>query len=283
MRRRRLPREEVFAYAVLGALAGYFVQNLFYFDTPATMLQLAVLMAWVASQERAVEDQQRRLVDQDAAQQPVDLNGLKSGALRWRATAGLWGRGAVSVTIVMLVGLSLYHLHYQPYQSAKTIMEALESQGTAPMAARLILAEKSFDTFPPLANLPRAVLFRQVAAEWDELSEEERIQAARLTIQETAKGLKTEPDNFHLMVGAVMVLRNDPENLPMVESLLERILEVAPERIQTHVLLAEHEFLQGNHQEANRIADEYVARVPGTESYFQQVVGKDQQNRLTPY
>ena len=43
---------EVLAYVVLGALSGYFIQNLFLFDTPSTMLQLALLMAWVANQER---------------------------------------------------------------------------------------------------------------------------------------------------------------------------------------------------------------------------------------
>ena len=58
LRRRRPPREEILAYTVLGALAGYFIQNLFYFDTPATMLQLTLLIAWVASQEGAREDQE---------------------------------------------------------------------------------------------------------------------------------------------------------------------------------------------------------------------------------
>ena len=36
VRRRRLPREDVLAYCILGGLSVYFVQNLFLFDTPAT-------------------------------------------------------------------------------------------------------------------------------------------------------------------------------------------------------------------------------------------------------
>ena len=47
---------EVLANVVLGALSGYFIQNLFLFDTPSTMLQLALLMAWVANQEREPAD-----------------------------------------------------------------------------------------------------------------------------------------------------------------------------------------------------------------------------------
>ena len=45
VRRRRPPGDEALAYAVLGAMAGYFVQNLFLFDTPATTLQWVLLVA----------------------------------------------------------------------------------------------------------------------------------------------------------------------------------------------------------------------------------------------
>ncbi len=52
VRKMRRRREEVLAYAILGALAGYWVQNLFLFDTPAMMLQWTLLLSWVAGQER---------------------------------------------------------------------------------------------------------------------------------------------------------------------------------------------------------------------------------------
>ncbi len=63
LRRRRRPKEEVLAYVVLGALSAYFIQNLFIFDTPSTMLQLALLMAWVANQEREPADQEPGQMD----------------------------------------------------------------------------------------------------------------------------------------------------------------------------------------------------------------------------
>ena len=53
VRRRREPRDEVLTYTILGALAGYFAQNLFLFDTPAMLLQWALLVSWVVSQEKA--------------------------------------------------------------------------------------------------------------------------------------------------------------------------------------------------------------------------------------
>ena len=79
-----------------------------------------------------------------------------------------------------------------------------------------------------------------------------------------------------------LVLRQDPATLPMVEPLLERIREIAPERVQTHVLLAEQEIIKGNPEEALRIAEEYQSRVPGTEWFFREVSGSGQQARLTP-
>ena len=281
LRRRRPPREEVFAYIVLGALSGYFIQNLFLFDTPSTMLQLALLMAWVASQERkpaVPEPGQRDWEAPPGAGHPAH----ESVGSRHSWPVGFWGPWVVATAIVMLVGLSLYYLTYQPYSAAKSIIGAFGNQGTTTVNERLTLAESSFDTFPPMANFPRALFFNQLASEWDDLTEEERSQALSLVTRELAEGLEVEPQSFPLMVSAVLVLRQDPATLPMVEPLLERIREIAPERVQTHVLRAEQALIKGDPEEALRIAEEYQRRVPGTEWFFREVSGPGQQSRLTP-
>ena len=114
------------------------------------------------------------------------------------------------------------------------------------------------------------------------MNEEERFQALSLVTRELSEGLELEPKGFPLMVSAVLVLCQDPTTLPMVEPLLERIREIAPERVQTHVLLAEQELIEGNPEEALRIAEEYQSRVPGTEWFFSEVSGPGQLSRLTP-
>ena len=205
-----------------------------------------------------------------------------SGGLPFHLPVVPWGRWVVATTVVLLVGLSLYYLTYQPYSAAKSFIAAFGSQSTTTVAERLTLAERSFDTFPSLANFPRAIFFTQLADEWDDLNEEERSQALSLVTRELSEGLELEPEGFSLMVSAVLVLRQDPTTMPMAESLLERIREVAPERVQTHVLLAEQELLKGNPQEAVRIAEEYESRVPGTEWFFQEVKRTAQNGLLAP-
>ena len=295
LRRRRPPREEVLAYVMLGALSGFFIQSLFLFDTPSTMLQLALLMAWVASQEGKPADQDKKPADQaqeSGGQEPGPgareaLPGVgqpvhEAGGSPFHLAAFFWGRWVVAAAIVLLVGLSLYHLTYQPYSAAKKIIAVFGGQGATIGAERLTLAEESFDTFPPLANFPRALVFTEIAEQWDELKEEERSQALSLVTRELSKGLEVEPQSFPLMMSAVLVLRQDPSTLPMVEPLLERIREIAPERVQVHVLLAEQELIKGNPEEALRIAQEYQRRVPGTEWFFREVSKPGQQSGLTP-
>ena len=279
LRRRRPPRDEVLAYAVLGALTGFFIQNLFLFDTPSTMLQLALLMAWVANQEKGPADEEQRLRAREG-QAGVGHPAPESSGSPLHLPVAFWGRGVVATAIVMLLGLSLYYLTYHPYSAAKSFVAAFGIQGTTSVAERLTLAETSFDTFPPLANLPRAMFFNRVANQWGDLSEEERSQALRLVTREVAEGLDDEPQNFPLMVSAVLVLRQDPATMPMVEPLLERMREIAPGQVQTHVLLAEQELLKGNPEEAIRIAEEYESRVPGTEWYFQEIKGTAQNGLL---
>ena len=46
--------------------------------------------------------------------------------------------------------------------------------------------------------------------------------------------------------------------------------------------MAEQEFIEGNPEEALRIAEEYQSRVPGTEWFFREVSGPGQLSRLTP-
>ena len=103
LRRRRRPKEELLAYVVLGALSGYFIQNLFLFDTPSIMLQLPLLMAWVANQEREPADQEPGQMDREAPP-GVGHTAHVSGGLPFQLPVVPWGRWVVAKAIVLLVG-----------------------------------------------------------------------------------------------------------------------------------------------------------------------------------
>ena len=122
--RRRL-RSELLTYAVLGALAGYFAQNRFLFDTPATAIYRVFLVAWVSAQEREPASEQpgvypvHSLLDRNVSSNR--LIALVSRPIRNLSTAGSSiPSSQVQAVLLMLpiLGLSLYHLNYHPYMGA---------------------------------------------------------------------------------------------------------------------------------------------------------------------
>ncbi len=269
--RRRPPREEVLAYAVLGALAGYFVQNLFFFDTPAMMLQWVLLIAWVAGQERApeVEGQGSRAERRAQGQRPW-LQSLSNLALR--AISSPWGRLGLPTAMVVLLGLSLYFLSYRPYDAARSFRAFSDVQMSD--AQHLAVARKSFETFPGLATLPRLAFFEQLATQWQHLSREEKGQAFEVFVSEANRAFEAEPQNARLLMSALPLLQatfSSPEGLKQLEPLLQRLKELAPQRVQTYQRLATQELLKGNYRETIRIAETFESLAPETEPFFQEI------------
>ncbi|MBI4236769.1 MAG: O-antigen ligase family protein, partial [Chloroflexi bacterium] len=272
IRRRRPLREEALAYAVLGALGGYFLQNLFLFDTPGMLLQWALLVGWVAGQEQAprpaiqapVGDSRRRR----AAASPEESRRAPFAAL-WSP----WARGLLAAAALVAVGLSLYLLNYRPYTAAHMHFEAKTGKGA--LAARLDQAEQGFSTFPGLATLPRQEVLVQLVQEWDRLNPEERRLALQFATKEAALAWEQEPRNARLLAASYVLVQAtaaSPEALERLEPVVTRLRALAPDRIYTQQFWAVQEVLKGNYLEALRIIEDFQTRAPATEPLFQPIV-----------
>ncbi|MCS7206598.1 MAG: O-antigen ligase family protein [Dehalococcoidia bacterium] len=252
VRRRRPPREEVLAYAILGALAGYFVQNLFLFDTPGMMLQWAILVGWVVAQERPPADTARPADDT-----PKPL--LSSPLLR----------GGVAVLVGGALVFSLIFLNYRVFDSARYVVRAVAEP--RPIGERLALAERGVETFPPLANLGRALVFEAFLSEWPRLPPEERMRVFTFIVTQGDQALQEDPRDFRILADLVYLLQmtaGAPEQVQQVEPLLQRLRHLGPGRLETHQLLANQELLKGNYEEALKIVDAFVAQAPTTANRF---------------
>ena len=280
VRRRRPPGDEILAYAVLGAMAGYFVQNLFLFDTPATILQWVLLVAWIASQSRARE----------AEQEQGSLFSALASATLFRNVAGIaktalapsWSRGVIAVSVVVLLGLSLYFMNYRPYIAAQSLGESFDPR--RPMSERLISAQYGFDSFPSLANWPRRMFILQIAQQWPLMTPGERADALELVIREVGKGLKQEPQNAELLISTLLFLQTvigPTEATAIVDPMLTRLQTLAPKRVETHQLLATQALQQKRYHDVIRIAEEYEAMAPGTEMFFEHLKRSARENLLT--
>ena len=257
VRRKRPPDEEVMAYAVLGALGAYFVNNMFLFDVNGALLQWALLVAWVIAQEQTPGEG-----DKTEVRGLLDIRSLRLGS-------GGLVRVGLSVAVVAVLGTSLYLLNYRPLDASRTFVGAF-AEGR-PLSERLELAPSSFDTFPPLAGYPRRLWFEQLGSLWDSFAPGEKRLAAPVVTREVPRALEAAPGDPLLLKAAIRLLQKvDPtrQGAETLDPLADRLLALAPQRVSTFQVLANQELLKADYRGALRVIEEYEAEAPWTAPYF---------------
>ncbi len=255
MRRKRSSRQEVLAYAILGAFAAQFFHNQFFFDTPTAMLFWTILVAWVAVQEP------------DAGEVRPLFRGFSLGRLV--PVNNLLIRGASGAMVLVALGGSLYLFNYRPFDAARALHPALTAEPVE--VADLKLAQRGLNTFPALGNVPRGFLLQRVTNQWQILEPEARLEAISIALREIGRGMDMEPRNSRLLLHSVAFLQtvfNGPETAAVVDPLLDRLTEVAQGRLQTQQSIAIQAVLKGEYEVAVQVSDDYVDRAPWAEEYF---------------
>jgi hypothetical protein len=171
-----------------------------------------------------------------------------------------------------LLGFSLYFLNYQPYLAARSFGESKEA-GLS-ITERLALSENSFRAFPAMANLPRRLAFLELARVWGFLSPDERKQAYEFFGREANTGLSTDPYDAPLLISSLLFIQFTAQDTiapAYVEPMLRQLLNIAPNRAETHQIMANHALWLGEYSQAISITEAYEARAPGTKWFFTEV------------
>ena len=229
--------EQLFVMVQVGVLVSYFVQNLFLFDTPATMMLFAVLLAFVVSEESWVRGQERDGL------QPTSPGAAQRRAAEWDAKLGISQRLlslpphwritllAVPVSAVTIAVLLLFNI--RPYMAAQEMLRATEMN--VPWADRVLHVTRSIDGFPGLANYPRIYLAQETRHNISSMTGEEITQTMDLIGVEGARGLDVEPENWRLRyeLGGVYqsAAREDPRYLAVARTHVDEAIALAPDHI----------------------------------------------------
>jgi len=253
VRRRRHPREEVVAYAVLGALGAYFVQNLFLFHTPATMLYWVILVGWVAGQHPAPEP----------AAEPVSEQTANAAPSVKQLLAAKLGPAVLGMAILVVIGAAGYYMVFVPYSSSRTFIQAYD--GSASWHDRFILlASESFDRLPGMSSFPKELMFERVKGNLKEFNLTDRWLAAEFVEYEIQRTLDKYPRNVRVVSSGLPFLQETipREGVERLDPLLGHLRLHAPEQDFTFLLGARQEMLKGNYEGAIRVIEEFEALTP---------------------
>ena len=247
--------EQLFIMFIGAALAGYFVQNLFLFDTPGTVLQFIILLGFVVSLETTFEERAGQPVttrrdrpgpDPSAVGEPQPgwNGGLLARLNASRSRLARPGLDGISLprskalswfglfAVVALVSMTLYFVdYYRPYKAATAIVKTTSSSIT--WDDRLGYFDDSIDSFGPLANYPRVIMFSQLFNNWDTLSDSEASAALEMVEREAKRAVETEPQGWRIYVTLGRLYQraslSDAGFMEQARSYVDRASELAPE------------------------------------------------------
>ncbi|MCH8185849.1 MAG: O-antigen ligase family protein [Chloroflexi bacterium] len=230
--------EQLFLMFVGAAMAAYFVQNLFLFDTPATVLQFVILLGFAAHLEMTSDSPMvlpswaRRLVA-IPFRPSASASGAPSSAAGGVAIAEsppAIAVGAVAMAVTALVATSVFLLNYRPFQAAREIVQIASIDDWSGVAAQF---DKSIDTFRPLANYPRFIFITTVAGNWGALTEDERVAAIKMAERVAEDAFDAEPElwRVYAALGALYqtASEDDPAYLERARLNVAKAVELAPE------------------------------------------------------
>ncbi len=205
--KRRQGHDQLLVLALSATLVAFFVQNLFLFDSPVTVMQLAILMAFVVSEEGQVSGNAED-VTPGRWQKALHFQ-LRVGDWRkWlrlrqvsRQLHTSWGGALLIVMIAALTIWALLNYNAKPYSAAHNAAQAANvSIASASWMEIATHFNNSVDEFPDLANDTRRLLITRIGDDVISLTDEEFVQAVDLVTIEGRKALKVEPQNWLIHV-----------------------------------------------------------------------------------
>ena len=245
----------VFSLFVASALIGYFVQNFFLFDTPGTIGQFIILMAFVIWIEigKGNDLEINRLSVTAKSDSKVKLSEYHQ-----------FITASYLVGILIVVGVIAYQLNYRTYQASSTLLGTLI--GKKDWTEKQVIFNDSIEQFRPLANYPRIIAYNQIIQDWPNLNDEERKSALDFVNKQGVFGTQSEPEDWRMYVPVSTIFHLgvviDPEYNARGNNLALTAYELAPNRIEVVHHLARSYLYMGEFDKARQTRDEYLEANP---------------------
>ena len=196
--RRRNVHSQLFVLFVGAALAGYFVQNLFLFDTPGTVLGFMLLLGFAVFLESPQGAASLKAADGERVEPPRPAAvTARSSELR----AGLLPLVASGVGVLLI--LTLYFANFRLYAASTAIVHTVDP--TITWAQRREYFRQSIDYFPPLANYPRIILFAQTFEDWKNITPDEARKTMAMVGGEAEAAIQGEPQSWRIYANLARV------------------------------------------------------------------------------
>ena len=254
--------QQAFAFLVGAGLIGYFTQNLFLFDTPGTVIHLYVLVGFVVFLGSFV----LKRSESGIVEAVVPVEKSTDPSPLFPSLRGEMAMGSVVLVVGLAIAAAVFFLNVRPLTAASRAVDAV-TQGLS-WNQRLEAFEDSVSTFPPLANNVRMMMFREIGLGWITLTDDEASTALQIVETHGPEGTKAEPEEWRLLSAMAVIYQQaggaNKEYIIQARELVEKVVELAPSRVEARALLIAQHLAEDDPQGAMRLMDSYAEEAPET-------------------
>lgn len=240
------------------AFVGYFIQNLFLFDSPGTMGQFFLLLGYIVYLEATSVPKIASTSTTTKTSRLGTAHGSKQYLRSDISTVMLIG------VIGVIVGVLIYLINYSPYKASQKILYTYIS--SIGWDRRMGLFDEAFQTFPPLANYPRVMMFKRLVNEWDELTIPQTEAALNIAAREGYKAIKNQPEEWRVYTSLGAIYQNattiDPDYVWQARALIDKAVELAPARIEVQRSLIIQYIIEEDLDSAQYTINSYLEKNP---------------------
>ena len=183
-----------------------------------------------------------------------------------------------TVSILVLTVVAVYFLNYRPYRAA----QLFPVQSTS-LERFIADAQRSFETFPPLATLPRQVMFDTLLEHWERVGKSGEASLLRQLQAEGEEVLKSEPKNARLYLSVARLFQqagpSAPAYVPLARHYVEVAQELAPGLLETIKVVISQEVAEEKYAEALTMIYDYRGTDPVKARHLSAIMN-EAQNKL---
>ena len=221
--------KEILTLLIGAAMVGYFTQNLFLFDTPATTLQFFILLSFAITLKNMDWDQELTATSESTQRKSVRTNRLQE--LGYVLSKYKFTNNILMLLLIVVAGTVVYFANIRAFQAGSAIVQTSRSGIT--WSERFDHFEDSIHTFEPLANYVRTALFTSLAKYWHTMTESDTKRALKIMEIEIQALNQSEPEWWRAYVDVAQVYQSaaitDPKHLETAQFYLEKAILLAPD------------------------------------------------------
>ena len=254
--------EQIFVLFMVAGITAFFGNNLFLFDTPGTLPQFYLLLAFIGFVDLRVQNQSSPEFETGRGRPVHQFLATRVGLL-----ISILAVMALALVVVFIVNVKIFRA------AQSIIVMATPTNSWTERSESFIYA---VNEFPQLGNYPRVLWMDQVTRYWSEMDIEAKSVVFESINNYAEIGVELEPKEWRIRKGLAYFYQKASQHagedrdilIKKARELVDQAVENAPSRIQIQLVRANQHLLESDPEGALEVIDSYLAYAPDADKYM---------------